>query len=46
MTRWGALLLVAFVAFGLANRLPTSVAMRSAGLLTAAVLVAVWFIAW
>ena len=45
MTRWGAVLLVAFVALGL-SRFGTATSMRAAALLTGAVLFAVWLIAW
>jgi hypothetical protein len=46
MTRWGALLIVAFVALGLSSRVQTSVAMRTAGFLAGGLLIAVWFTAW
>jgi hypothetical protein len=46
MTRWGVLLLVVFLALGLAPRLPAGRAMRIAAGLTGAVLFAVWLTAW
>jgi hypothetical protein len=46
MTRWGVLLLIAFLALGLTSRLPAGRAMRVAGGLTAGILFLVWLTAW